>query len=62
VIADEAYSLVIALNGFSPVSANSDRGRCELEPLDQAGQLVRITLHPDQTAYLKWSMKFSENQ
>jgi len=62
VITDEAYSVVIALNGFLPVSANSDQGRCELEPLDQLGQLARITLHPDQTAYLKWSIKFSENQ
>jgi hypothetical protein len=59
-IAGEPCSIVIALNGYSAVSAVADHAECELDYLDEENQLVRLILRSGQTRNCAWGISFTE--
>ena len=58
VIAGEPYSIIVALNGYSPESVFAGQTECDFELLDGSEQLARISLHSDITEEIVWAMKF----
>jgi hypothetical protein len=58
VIAGEPYSIIVALNGYTPESVFADQTECDFELLDSGEQLARISLHSDITEEIVWAMKF----
>ena len=58
VIAGEPYSIIIALNGYTPESVLANDAESVLELLDASESLARLTIHSDKTGEIVWAMKF----
>jgi len=58
VIAGEPYSIIIALNGYTPESVFANRAECDFELLDASEELALITIHSDNTEEIVWEVKF----
>jgi hypothetical protein len=57
VIADDPYTIVIALNGSKPASCSSDIGQCALEELPGQNNLVKLRLSSNDNAEIDWRLK-----
>lgn len=58
VIGGEPYQLVLAGNGFRPVSAAAGDAGASVKPIDGAEGLARVTLASPVNADIRWSVRF----
>ena len=58
VISGEAYSIIVALNGYTPESISAGHAGSVFELWDANEQLARISIHSDKTEEIVWEMKF----
>ena len=57
VVADEPFEIVVACNGYRPVKVESE-GQAWFEMIDQASDLIKITLRSSSEAELSWRLLF----
>lgn len=58
VVGGETYKLVLACNGFKPVSATADDAVVKIKPLPGSAGLVQLTVASPHNADIHWTMRF----
>ena len=60
VIGDEPFRIVLAGNGFKPVSAKAATGRAHLDTHPSGVDYATLVLENNATSDAAWSVKFAE--
>ncbi|MBN2216710.1 MAG: hypothetical protein JW719_05000 [Pirellulales bacterium] len=59
VIGGEAYEVILAANGYRPVSAQAEGAKARIEPIDGADGLFRLILETPENASVPWTVQFA---